>query len=452
MDASKNTNFKLIATSAAQYIRDSSERYLQPSIQKDFLLWILANNNQHQYEYLKMLGVANSIELEISMMEGLVEQETVIKAFLPYLGILNAYFAFETIQDNLAIGLATWFKEDNPEHDIQYEILKSFNPIMISKLQGNATAVGELLMPYQSDLEKISAFQRCLSPQKMYQFAEEFSKYQSDPAAVKKLDCCFYTILTLNIQTSLDLAQSLRHHVIHQLLEESLIARYDAVHQLLSSSYLTPHNLADWGAKAILVLPTLVYCIGMLDSIKPNPVLAKVIKEGSLQTAIYSSALLVRLLNDIGTPLLNLNVTERKKFFKSLVELTQKTDYSSLLELLMAANQDIELAKRLIRIRKDIQYGEFNICLDGIKNINNIGPALDEFQYKVNFYSELYQQHLVHLQMSCSYLEQQFQNKIISTLIYNMFKFHEKMYSINFESIYGDYAILDNSGEIQKNL
>lgn len=453
MESFKKNIYSEIASTAAQYIKNSAKRYLPASAQKEFMLWILANENPHQDEYLKMLGVASSIELEISMLDNIVDQKSTFQKLSPYLGFLNAYFAFETIQDNLAIGLAGWFQDNNPIRELQRTIVKNFNPIMIAKLKGDPRSVAALLAPYIEITQSISAYERCLSPDKMYEFANEYGQYRNDSSLLFELEHCFYPILLLNVETCLDLLRSLEKHSIYPLLQESLIARYTSVDKILKSGNTTSaFDLADLGAKTILVLPTLIYCIGALNVVEPNTSLNKAIKDGSLTKGVYSSALLVRLLNDIGTNLLTLNETERVYFFQKLQQLHQQQQFNSILELLFAASESMQMAHMMVRIRKDIKYGEFNICLDNIKNINNTFQALNEFFDKITFYSNLYKKYYSILVSSCNTIEEHFHDTKVSKLIFNMFKFHEKMYSIKFESKYGDYAVLEKGDKKNEKL
>ncbi len=447
MEVNENKAYVEIAATAAKYIQDSVRKCLTDSAQKDFMLWILADHNPFKDDYLKMLGVASSIKLEIAMLNNIVDDSVTFQKLSPYLGFLNAYFAFETIQDNIAIGLAAWFPVNNPTRVLQYEIIKNFNPIMIKKLQGDVTPTEKLLAPYVTMAQEISAYERCLSPSKMYKFASEFEQYCNNPSLLFELEHCFYPILILNVATCLALQHSLHQNKMYSFLQETLIARYASVDKLLmSAKTATAMELADLGAKTILVLPTLVYCIGALDVVSPNPFLCKAIQDHSLMKSIYSCALLVRLLNDIGTNLLTLKETERNNFFKDLKLFAQRQKFNSLLEFLLAVSDSSELGTMMIRIRKDVKYGEFNVCIDNLTDINDFQQALNEFCEKIIFYSKLYQQYSTTLTETCDHLTKILGDTKISKFIFNMFKFHEKMYSLKFESRSGDYAVLGEEG------
>src|SRR5690349_20295435 len=126
MKAESNKYYINFLRLAANYISTAVRTSLPDNNLKDFMLWLLQDDNPHQENYLRMLGVAGSIELELKLF-GQVLDASAIHDIAPYIGLLNAYFGYETISDNLGVGLASSAKNINSTYDIQQKVLLHFN-------------------------------------------------------------------------------------------------------------------------------------------------------------------------------------------------------------------------------------------------------------------------------------------------------------------------------------
>ena len=91
------------------------------------------------------------------------------------------------------------------------------------------------------------------------------------------------------------------------LLRQGLNDRYRSVERTLFAEHLSRLELATLGAQTILVGPTLAYFLGaLLEKLKPVKAYRAAVADGSVSETLTDAALLVRLLNDIGTRLLRL--------------------------------------------------------------------------------------------------------------------------------------------------
>lgn len=430
---------KMVMISAA-YIRSAVTKYLPDSEQKNFMLWILSDENPYQEDYLRMLGVAGSIELEMHLLCTIVRKSELEK-LQHYIAILNTYFAFETLSDNIATGLSTSSRGTNETYSLQKEILSVFNSAMIEKINGSHQPTLALLSPIAHLTKQISAYKHSLSPSQMYEFAQEYLKYHSH-ASMTDLEYSFFPILILNIETCFELLHSLHDHPIYFLLKASLIDRYSSVTNLLiADNNLDYNTLANLGAKSILVAPTLAYCIGGLDTVSHNPLLKKSIENGLLSKSLYSASLLVRLLNDLGTHLLLLNEEELQKFSRVTLASALQQQPISIFDFLSSISKTSSLFYLMTRIRKDIAHGEFNVCLDSFKNPEDLEASLNEFLMSLRFYINLYKKHNTTLLRLHEMLSEYLLDPRITRIILNFVTFHRKMYSREFETKYGDYAI-----------
>lgn len=438
MNNNENLYNTMIST-AASCIRSSIEDHLPDSTQKSFMLWILSDGNPYQEKYLRMMGVAGSIELEIFLFQKIINLQT-LKKLTESIGLLNAYFAFETLSDNIAIGLGESTKDNNPTYQIQKELIIGFNNAIIAKLKNNNQSVFELLKPYEHLTKKISAYQKCLLPSQMYEFAAEYQKLNPN-VLLSDLEYCYFPILILNIHTCLELVKSLQNHPLHLILRDSLIDRYTAVNEIIQSDHtISLETLSDLGAKSMLVMPSLAFCIGSLDNNEPNEFLHKTIENGSLKDNLYNASLIVRLLNDMGTSLLDVKPKQLKQIISELNQMQQRQANIPIFEFLVQIANNEQFYKLMLRIRKDIQFGEFNICLDHLSKKNTV-DALKEFFKRIEYFTKLYNKHKKFSKSLSSLFNKNLIDKKINEIVINFVKFHQQMYSKEFETKYGDYAI-----------
>lgn len=439
MNKNNNALYLEMISTAAGYISTAISKYLPESTQKNFMLWVLTDENPYQESYLRMLGVAGSIELEIFLFKKIINVKT-LKKLAGSIALLNTYFAFETLSDNIAIGLGDATKKDNSIYNVQRELLIGFNDAIIRKLRGDNNSVINLLKPFEPLTYKISAYQKCLMPKQMYEFAAEYQKLYPH-ASLEELEYCYFSILILNIHTCLNLVDSLQGHPLNTILKNSLIDRYEAVNEIIKSDHqITLEKLADLGAKSMLVMPSLAFCIGALDNIISHPSLHKAIENGSLIDNLYTAALLVRLLNDIGTNFLNIGAKDLQKLYLHFNEMLRHKEYNSIFEFLNNVSSANEFYNLMPRIRKDIQLGEFNICLDHLNISEDNVIALKEFFTRIKFFSMLYKKRKKFPNKISTLITNNFADKKINQIIVNFVKFHQAMYSKEYETKFGDYA------------
>ncbi len=425
---------------AAEHISQAVNNSLPDEKIKAFMLWLLKNDNPQQENYLRMLGVAGSIELELKLFSEIISP-SVLNKMTPYISVLNAYFAYETLSDNLGVGLAASAKNTNPVYPMQKEILLHFNRVMIEKIKGAQASTYELLTPIAGLVEQISVSQKTLAPQQMQLFIAMYAEHNKEVSS-HLLEHSFLAILLLNSETCLQLLASMQNSPIYPLLKESLIARYDAVNHIIQqSSQASWQTLADWGLNSILTVPTLAYCIGALHEVKPCKNFKTVIDNGLLYSAMADGALLVRLLNDVGTHLLRMNASDRSSLYEKLKIYRSNDQFDSIFAYLHFLSSREELFLSFARIRKDLQHGEFNICLDSLANQSSIAENLYLFCQNIDYSAELYQQKYQILSQKLTQLSTVLGNEQASKIILHFVQFHEYKYSFEFESPRGDYAI-----------
>lgn len=404
----------------------------------DFMLWLLKDNNQHQENYLRMLGVAGSIELELKLLQPVIPDLDFIN-LTDHISLLNAYFAYETISDNLAVGMANGRREQNNNYNLQRDVILNFNRAMIKKINGAMENGKELLNPIAEKLTHISVNDQTLSPLQMDKFIDSYAHHIQ--CNKEKLDKSFMAILILNIVTCQELLSDLHESPIYPILQKSLLNRYCSVSQIICHADSASRvSLCKWGKDSMLVIPTYAFCIGALETLLPSKNFKLVIKNGLLYSTMVDGSLLTRLLNDIGTRLLTLSEAKKNLLFKELV-LAAANKKNTIFECLLNLSKQQEFYLPLTRIRKDIENGEFNLCLDNLNHEGDIKRAMKKFCENIDYYRLLYHKTYANMLKKYQKLNHTLQNDHASKIIHNFVLFHEYKYSFDYNSMMGDYAV-----------
>src|SRR5690349_10979745 len=95
----------LMMEATVENIRRSLHRDMPVSPQQDFYLWGIDSENPYRDAFLQMKGIKQTVNLAQHLLADLVEPDS-WKEVADYAGRLNAYFTYEVVSDDLAIGLS----------------------------------------------------------------------------------------------------------------------------------------------------------------------------------------------------------------------------------------------------------------------------------------------------------------------------------------------------------
>jgi hypothetical protein len=208
------------------------------------------------------------------------------------------------------------------------------------------------------------------------------------------------------------------------------------VNHLLENPDMDRETLIETGADTIMVMPTLAYYVGLIaEEIRPLPGYQSVLEDGTLHDPLQSAALLVRLLNDLGTGLLE----QPDEVHRALVNYlrAEAGNFSTFDELLLAQNYTVLFT----RLQKDIRFGEFNVCLYETRKAQSVEEALDTVYEQITYLSRLYRVTWQHLQDTLQVIDTRLNSHLIGNLITRFVRFHEMIYSQPFNEPCGEYAV-----------
>jgi hypothetical protein len=416
----------------------SLERHMPASAQRDFQLWAISAENPRQDMFLQAMGITQLVKLTVTLLDGLVD-DAQWGRLASYSAAMNAYLTYEAVSDNLAIGVAGARRGDKTL-ELRTTLLHDFNQAMLARLNGDPRPAAQLLAPLQAAARRISAFDQSLSRDK-HQLCAEAYLILHNQLALSDLEHQVWPALVANIEACVEMAQSMRANRSGELLRAGLISRYRAVNQLLDGQDMPLSRRVDVGADAILVAPTLAYYIAALaEVVQPLECLSCVIADNSLAAALHDAAVLVRLLNDLGTRLVTFAPGERAALLRALLAHYEERPEraSSIVDLLSGFGNGNET---LTRLHKDIAFGEFNVALHGLGHITCMREALQVFENNLAYFAQQYAAHQRSLQTTLVVISQRLADDRVSALIDRFVRFHEQLYENAYYQSAGEYAI-----------
>jgi hypothetical protein len=428
---------KMLAKTVAA-LSGSLERYAPGSPYGKFCAWCLNKENPQRRLFLQVLGIYQLINLTDKLFEGLLsEQEW--DALLPFCATINAYLTCEAVSDNLAIGLARPKAKDKKAEE-RREVVNAFNAATVERLKGNTPSAQRLLSPVEAITQQLSMFKSSLSPEKLLYLASTAAK-QKQAWSLQDLNASLQAVLVANAETCSEVALTLEELPGSELVRQGLMERYTSVNRLLGQEVMGREERVHVGVHSILVVPTIGYYLTILaHKVRPLAGFEILVADGTLGTALYDSALLVRLLNDLGTPLLNMSRPERQRLITDLGQCWQ-TEFTPAHSLLDVLAKFTETCQELNRIRKDTLFGEYNLALDLVSTTALPTVVLEDFANNLDYYSELYQRHRQRLATMTTRINNHLQDDLISKVILNFVQFHEMLYGNSFASKNGEYAV-----------
>jgi hypothetical protein len=405
---------------------------------RDFYLWAISDENPHREAYLRAVALTQLVNMTVELLDEFAD-ESHWQHLLAHTVPMNVYQIHEVVSDNLAIGLAGSGRED-ATHALRHKLLYVFNRAMIARLLGELTPATHLLGPLQGAAARISLFEQSLIRDRHRMFVMTYLRRRSG-VSLHHLEHAGWASLVANIEAGVDLARSVRACRGGDLVRQGLIGRYEVGNRLLSRETLTQQQLAEVGAYSILVIPTLAYYVTVLaEIVQPLERFSTIVEDGSLTAALYDAALIVRLLNDMGTRLVTLSAREQAVLCSDLFATSRRLAGAErpVTDLLLSIAEQSSL---MTRIHKDVFFGEFNVCLYQLADTRSAADALSLFSRNLNYFSRLYAHTYTHLQATMALISERIGDERISRLILRFVRFHETLYSHPYSTDAGEYAI-----------
>ncbi|MBI1281476.1 MAG: hypothetical protein GC179_25340 [Anaerolineaceae bacterium] len=418
-------------------IKCSLIKDMPSGIQRDFYLWGISDENPNRHDFLQLVGMNQVINLTTHILEPMIGAKDWQK-IAEYSGLIHAYFMYELVSDDLAVGLSLM-----PTHDtsliMRKDILHSFNGVMVKRLSGVPNHSSELLTFIQQATLKISGYSQPTTREKYVAQFQKFMKAHPEIAS-NGINFELWPILIANIESCKALLEATEHLQTGPVIHQGFINRYASVSQSLEAHInMTLEELTNIGTHTVSVIPVLAYFIGIMNEvIDPQPELKGVVEDGLLEDALATAATIIRILNDMGV-VATYSTGKRTSLIHTLWKSfeSKPPHIQTMSQLLCHVGNKTEA---MTRFQKDILHGEFNICLHNLAFTESIEYGISIFNENLTYFAQAYRHSQMHLRDVLTALDRRLGSNRVSSLISGFINFHEQIYTHRFDTTAGEYV------------
>lgn len=389
-------------------------------------LWLL-DQPEYAPRWRRLIGLEESVHMTDLLLTGLPLRPDEVDVLVGHSTLMNVHQIHEVVSDNLAIGLA----EPSAGHDARSDLLRRFNPAAVTCLRAMDPLPARKALPdWQTAADRISAPVHSKNEAEHRSLAEAYLKAhpEEDPRA---LEFSIAPSLLANIESGIALADAVGDLATREVFITGLTGRYDAVQRLVTDRPAALPELIATGTDSIMAISTLAYYTGLINEVvRPLPRYARTLRDGSLERFFTAAALLVRLGNDVGTRLLEQDGHDRRLLIARLRARAGREPDLTLSGLLWTAQA--EEGVLLTRLKKDVRFGEFNICLNGIRGLP-AASALALFEARLDHVTTLYRRTLTSLAKRADELQRRTGSPLAGAPALRFVAFHQELYRKTFD-------------------
>ena len=422
-----------IANSLNEHVRAT----MPGSAYREMFLWGLNPANPHYDHWLQVIGTKQIVYFAAQVM-GSMFGEDELTALVDYAAPMNVYLTFEVISDNLAFGLT-----DRLNHDTTYflraHLMHHFNQQMCYALKNPWFTAEQALGDERPIADRISVFEQSLSPSAHARLAEAFLSERRD-VSLYELEYGLYPLLITNFYACADLYHGASNMHLGKIIQRGLYQRYHTADRVLYDPHLDMSRLVSASTYSILIMPVVAhYLEGVALSTGIADRLPAVTDDNLMFRALYHTAMLIRLLNDMGTQVIKQDYHTRKALILQLQDQARRTRTQNIHAFLRDVTDDY--GTMMTRIAKDVKHGEFNITLYNLKNVSSLEDAVVLFGERLHYFSDLYERGFAKLEGYLDEIARRLGDDRLSQLMMRAVRFHEQMYQQQYTKSTGEYAI-----------
>lgn len=419
------TDFTSAMGANIRYLDKTAQSYIHNNTYRNFYRWALTADNPQQAAWLQVIGLVQLVKMTYQLLGGLVRDED-WKVLLNDSLTMNGYQIYEIISDNLGIGIT------HAGSDRLREALILFNKAMVSRLTtGKQVDIGY----FEAFSKDISVFVQSLSPQKQMDIAQEYLR-QCPEYRLTDIEYNIPSLLVANIETCYALYRDCDALIGGKIVQDGLVRRYRAVNDLLLREAMDFERRLQVSGDAILVAPTLGYYISVIaERIYKLPKFKDVVENGQLSQVLYDSALIVRMLNDMGM------LTKQSAEARQRVIDTFANPFYEGMTLKEAISFCDSLGAQITRLQKDVIFGEWNLALFDLSEKWVTPETMTAFKERLAYLNEVYKTTYTRMERGLIDIEKQLGHTLVSSVVRRFVEFHVKLYSNDYKAETGEYAI-----------
>ncbi|GAA5527425.1 hypothetical protein [Herpetosiphon gulosus] len=381
---------------------------------KAFYKWIIEDKNSLRVDYLQKSGILKMVELYSYIFHFISKDDDKIVNLCEKISDLMIYQVYEIISDNICITSDKIVSKNKVDLNIK------INNSIIEAL--NNTHRIKLI-----DIGEFDFISNHLS--------EDNSQFIDGYRAISKeidIQNESWIIVYMNIISCINVINNIDLHNY----KKSMIRRYNSVNHISMNKYDDIKEIIKLQSETILVSQTLQYCINIYTKIYvKNDITYKIFNDSNILSIIYDVAIVIRLLNDLGLYFLEYSLQEIEMRFDNLLN-NEIMGNETWVEWFLRIALDLPFT----RLYKDILFNEYNISLYNIEFEMNYRDVIYRILNNTKYLSLIYKKCMKNIESKRKYL---FDNDYgyIFDIVMNMVKFHQDVYSKEYTSKEGEFAI-----------
>ncbi|MBI1281559.1 MAG: hypothetical protein GC179_25760 [Anaerolineaceae bacterium] len=436
-DSDETRQYNRVLHDTSEFLALSAQHYMPDMPFRDYYVWALSEQNDQRSVWHQLIGVRQTVLLTIKLMGDMLTDDQ-WDVFSQRVAPVNAYLIYEYFSDALALGIG---REALPEEAsiLRHQLLHNFNEAASNYLQDKTRITEQYLSSLEPLSNRVSIFKQSLSPQKHEAIANAYLDHHA-MVHIHEIEYSTFSLLLANLQMCMDVVSRTEGQATSEMIRQGLLDRYQASNQLLYDTHDSLGNMLVSSAHATMAIPIIGYYIQSMISTKglEKPFTA-IVEDGTLHEALCSLSVLIRLLNDIGTPLIVQTAQERAAFIARLQKQQEQFSHVRRMSEFLDQVSD-EHATLLTRIIKDLRHNEANLALHQINDYESMQDAIAQFGEQLSNWSLLYQNQAAQLKQSMETISRQMQDRSVSQLLWRCLKFNEQLYSHAYTVADGEFT------------
>jgi hypothetical protein len=422
----------------AAYLRERLGALMPASPLRDFYRWGLSEDNPARSDWLQVIGLGQIVQFCAYVSGNDVEDAhffRLIRAAAP----LNTYLNFEVISDDMAAGLMERLPDDKTYYQRSY-LIYQFTEALLRRLRGEDLRPAAQVLAREADIaSRVGRVQQTLRPEEHERLIQIYAAQHpgSDPV---ELDHALHGLLLANFEACAHVDDLAKQMQLGGLIRRGLRRRYTSEARVLRDTSLGLARVVTESTYSVLIIPVVAfYMESLAAALDLEDRLPLVTRDQLAFKSIYLTALLIRLLNDMGTQVMKQQPDERQRLIEALRQQARENRAPNIRGFFRHISGSY--GTLLTRITKDVEHGEFNVALYNLEDVDDLDGALVAFGDRLQYFSQLYANSAARLDGYLEMMTRRLGDGHLSALLKRAVRFHEKMYAVGYQSAQGDYAV-----------
>ena len=376
----------------------------------DFFRWACSERNPQRAAWLDLSGIEAQSRLVCALLDGMGDpgqSEQMMLHALPMAACQVLEELTEKVTGPCAAALAA-----------------AANRATIQCLAGEKYRAADLLKAVEPLASETSLFSASRDAARFRTIAEMYVR-ETGQSSVEAIDRSLWCLLVAKAESCHLAAYSVRQRWLGSMVTQGLMDRFRRGGAVMADGSVPLSRRLMAGAESSRSVPVLAFFVAMLEPVLRFETLTALTSDTAFAEALNVAAMLVRLLKDMGTPLLT-NDWVRSQFARLLDQKTVDRDGADLASVL---NEEAgPWGDWTARLASDVTRGETNICLTGLLNLP-LPVGIPRLCDRIDYLAGIFANARKYLERLAQDVTVQVWSAVPATLILRFVEFYERLYA-----------------------